>query len=130
MAFFYDERINLSDWLAGEIEDIPRYCREEVTVEAGAELQTGALLGIVTATGEYAEYDPDGTDGVQAFKGFLISTYLPGDTSASQKAVALVRGPASIKEAGIRWPSNAEAGDKTTVKAAMKALGFIIRQSA
>ncbi len=125
-----DESFKLSDWLAAETDRPYMFGREEADIEAGSEVRTGAMLGVVTATGEYAPYDPDATDGTQTIAGFLITDYLDGDTVAAQPGVVLVRGPATIKEAGLRWPDNADAGDKTTARAALAAKNIIIRQSA
>lgn len=125
-----DGHIRLSDWLQEETQSPTFFCREEGDIEAGSEVRTGAMLGKVTATGQWAPYDPDATDGTQTLAGFLITDYLDGDTVAAQPGVILSRGPAAVKEAGLRWPTNADAGDKTTALAALAAKNIIVRQSA
>jgi len=126
----FTEQNYLSDWLKGELESPKDFCREAITVLAGEELRTGAVLGTITATGKYVAYDPDATDGSQTAVGILITRSVPGDTSVDEEAVALVRGPAVIIEAGLTWLASVEAGDKTTALAALAVLGIRTRESA
>lgn len=114
----------LSDWLAAEADMPPFFCREEINVAGGEQLRSGALLGAAVG-GEYAAWAPGEEPG-----GFLISDYVSGETSGPQPAVALVRGPATIKEAGITWPDGTTDPQKETAKAALAELGIVFRQSA
>lgn len=125
-----DTHIRVTDWLAGEVQDPILYTRDTGIAEAGNEMRTGEILGVVTATGEYAPWNPDATDGTQTFKGFLFTDYVTGDTTGGTAVAVLTRGPAQVKSAGIRWPDNADSTDKNTAIAAMKALGILVRQSA
>lgn len=125
-----DSKVRLTDWLCGELQDPTYYTRDTGIAEAGNEMWNGEILGVVTATGEYAPWNPDATDGTQTFKGFLFTDYVTGDTDGGTAIAVITRGPAQVKSAGLRWPDNADSGDKTAAIAAMKALGILVRTSA
>lgn len=63
--------------------------REAVTVPAGAALSAGQVLGIVTATGEYAAYSNAATNGTEIAVGILYAP-LPA-SEAIRSGVAIVR---------------------------------------
>ncbi len=120
----FNEGFYLSDGLTGEAEDPDRYCRDNITVLAGEDLDSGAVLGKISATSKYVAWDPDASDGSQTVAGILIAG-VEGDTSIDQPAAALVRGPARINTAALSWKSNVDSGDKTAAYAALKALGIV-----
>lgn len=63
--------------------------RETVTVAASAALPAGQVLGVVTATGEYAAYNNAATDGTETAVAVL---YAPlADTAADRAAVVIAR---------------------------------------
>lgn len=91
--------------------------REAVTVSAGTALSAGQLLGIVTATGEYAPYNNSATNGTEIAVGIL---YAPLPASASPRAgVAVVR-IAEVSAARL-------SGLDTAGTADLKARNIIVR---
>lgn len=67
-----------------------RISREVVTIASGeGVLEAGTVLGVVTASGEYAAYDAGAADGSETAAGVLYSKV--DATSAAVDAVAIVR---------------------------------------
>ena len=63
--------------------------REAITVASGQDLVAGAVIGKVTASGYYAEWDPDAVNGSQTAVGILFDAV--DATSAATAGVAHVR---------------------------------------
>ena len=111
---------------AGEflISEANRYrARANITVLSGQNLPAGSVLGKITASGKYKDYDNAAVDGSQAAAGIL---YEAVDASGGDmKGVAIVR-DAEVDDDVINW--NAEVGaDITAGVADLLALGIIVR---
>jgi len=107
------------------------YCREDVTVLAGSgadrELSLGTVLGCITASGKVVALDLAGSDGSQTVYGvLLINVTAPDGEDAA--AIALVRGPAIVSDAGLVYPAGATLIQKATINTALAALGIVARQ--
>lgn len=63
--------------------------RDAITVKAGADLPSGQVLGIETATGEYAAYSNAANNGTEVAVGILYAP-LPASTNA-RAGVAIAR---------------------------------------
>lgn len=63
--------------------------RETINVAAGPALNAGQVLGLVTATGEFAPYDPDAEDGTQAAVAILYGPL--GESDIVRRGRAVVR---------------------------------------
>jgi hypothetical protein len=98
--------------------------REQVTLASGNNLAAGTVLGVVTASGKYAAFDQDADDGTEAAAGVL---YAAVDASGGDAdAVVLVR-DCEVDDGALGWPSDLEAGEKTTAVGELAALGIIVR---
>ena len=98
--------------------------REAVTVVSGQDLVAGAVVGIVTASGKYAEYDEAAVDGTEDAAGILFEAV---DASAADAAgVAIVR-DGTFNLAEVIWKSGASQGDIDAGVVDMTALGLIAR---
>jgi hypothetical protein len=98
--------------------------REAVTVASGQNLPAGAVLGMVTATGEYAEHDPAATDGTETAAAILL---YPTDASAAAVvATALVR-DCEVTATALAWITGATAQNKADGLAALATVGVIAR---
>ena len=98
--------------------------RETLTVLAGQDLQPGAVLGKVTASGKYKALDPAAVDGSEAAAGLL---YAAVDASAADaEGVAIVR-LAEVNAAELVWPDGITAGEKATALGQLAALDLIAR---
>lgn len=63
--------------------------RETINVAAGPALNPGQVLGLVTATGEFAPYDPAAEDGTQAAVAILYGQL--GESDIVRRGRAVVR---------------------------------------
>ena len=112
----------LNDWLKWEQENL--YSREQVTIASGNTIVKGQVLGIVTASGEYAAFDQDAADGTENAAGIAIDDY---DASAADvEGVAIVR-DAIVVEANLTFPADIDVAEQAAAMAELKALGIVTR---
>lgn len=97
--------------------------RENVTLASGQDLYPGAVLGKITATGKYTEYDNGASDGSQTAAGIL---YGRGDASAGDIAVTLIARDAEVNGNELLWGSES-GSDLTAGVADLLAAGIIVR---
>lgn len=84
--------IKLESMHAGEFllsEGAGNISREAIDVAAGPALEPGQVLGLVTATGEFAPYDPTAEDGSEAATAILFGPL--GESDVVRRARAVVR---------------------------------------
>jgi hypothetical protein len=112
----------LNDWLKWEQEN--HYSREKVTIASGNTIVKGQVLGIVTASGNYAAHDQDATDGTEAAAGIAIDDY--DASTADVEGVAIVR-DALVVEANLTFQPDIDAAEQVTAMAELKALGIVTR---
>lgn len=126
-ATVFTEGNNPGDWL--KWEDDGQYSRETVTLIAGAgDLKTGTVLGKITASGKYAQFDQDENDGTEAAAGVLL---LDTDASGSDDVeAAIIRRQAVVSQNGLTWPDDISGGEQTTAEAQLVALGILVREGA
>lgn len=117
---------NLGDLLKFEAPNL--YSRERTTVAAGQNLELGAVVGTITASGKTTRFDTAATDGSQVASGVLLEAC---DASLIDRddALVVVR-HAIVADATLVWPVEIDAADKAAAIASLKALGVLIRQSA
>lgn len=122
-----NEALNLGDLLKYE-DDCLNYSREQVTVAAGQNLELGAVVGRITATGKIARLDPAATDGTETPAGILLgacdATLIDRDDGLLLARHGIVASHAVI------WPAGITAPEKTAAIAALEVRGILIRQSA
>jgi len=63
--------------------------REAINVAAGAALETGQILGLTTATGEFAPYQPTAEDGTENAVAILYGPL--GESDVVRRGRAVVR---------------------------------------
>lgn len=80
-------------------EEDNRYSREAITVASGETLTVGAVLGKVTASGEYRLSAPGSSDGSQTPVAVLIQEDVDA-SAAAQTGVAIVR-HARVMKSGL-----------------------------
>lgn len=84
--------IKLEPMHAGEFllsEGAGNISRESINVAAGPALNPGQILGLLTATGEFAPYDPTAEDGTQTAVAILFGPL--GESDVVRRARAVVR---------------------------------------
>ena len=117
---------NLGDLLKVEAPNL--YSRERTTVAAGQNLELGAVVGSITASGKTTRFDPGATDGSQVASGVLLEAC---DASLIDRDDALVvLRHAIVADSTLVWPVAIDAANKAAAVASLKALGVLIRQSA
>jgi hypothetical protein len=84
--------------------------RESVTLLSGEDLDAGAVLGKVTASGKFKALDPAAIDG----------------SAADTEGVAIVR-LAEVHGGELVWPDGITAGERTTALGELAALTIIAR---
>lgn len=97
--------------------------RDVGTLAAGVvgTLPPGAVLGKITANGQFVQYNPANSDGSQAAAGILFEA---GAAGAQRTIIAR---DCEVKASQLAWFSGANASQIATAVAALKALGIIVR---
>lgn len=98
--------------------------REEITVVSGQNLGSMFVVGKVTASAKYAQYDNAAADGTQAAAGILIGAV--DASSADAKGVILAR-DAEVDYDTLQWKSAMSQNDKDAGVVDLTALGIIVR---
>ena len=91
--------------------------RENVTLLSGQNLKAGAVLGKITASGKYKEFNPDAGDGAETAAAILL---IDSDASAGDKQVAVIDCLAEVLSALLLWGSGVDTGEKTTALASLR----------
>ena len=115
----------VGDWLKFEAENL--YSREEVTIVSGQVLKTGHVVGKITASGKYAEYNNGAATGVEVAAGVLLFDV---DATGADKKGVIINRLAVVSDAGLTWKSDQDAAAKTAGLADLKALGVLTRTGA
>ena len=122
-----NEPLNLGDLIKYE-EDSLNYSRDQVTVESGQNLELGAVVGRVTATGKVKRFDPNATDGADLPAGILLGAC--NATLIERDDALLLARHAVVATHAVVWPTGITAEQKAAATAALEARGILIRQSA
>ena len=122
-----NEPLNLGDLIKYE-EDSLNYSRDQVTVESGQNLELGAVVGRVTATGKVQRFDPNATDGADLPAGILLGAC--NATLIERDDALLLARHAVVATHAVVWPTGITAEQKAAATAALEARGILIRQSA
>jgi hypothetical protein len=100
-----------------------RRSRDEIVIVSGQNLAAGAVLGKITASGKYKDYDNAAADGSQAAAAVLYDAV--DATGGDKPGVGILR-DAEVDGDMLNW--NAEVGgDITAGIADLLALGVLVR---
>ncbi len=98
--------------------------RENITILAGSgavrALTAGMVLGKVSASQKYVQFDQDAVDGSQNAAGILLTDVTAPD-GTDAKGAAIVRS-AEVNSAEIVWPSDITGPEQTAAEAQLDAL--------
>lgn len=129
MASLITEGDRPSDWLKREADSL--YSREEITVLSGqGALETGTVLGRVTANGKYKVVTAAAVDGSENAAAILI--YPVDATSADATGVVIAR-DAIVSNQGLIYGSDIDtANERAAVHADLAALNppILVREGA
>jgi hypothetical protein len=122
-----NEPLNLGDLLKYE-EDCLNFSRDQVTVAIGENLELGAVVGRVAASGKVKRFDPTATDGTEVPAGILLGAI---DASLIERDNGLLLARHGIVAThAVTWPVGITTAHKAAAIAALEARGILIRQSA
>lgn len=97
---------------------------EKATVASGQDLKAGHVLGVVTASGEYSEYDPANVDGTETAVAVLYDNV---DASGGAVEATIVTRDAEVNGAELVWFADATDNEKATGKSELADVGIIAR---
>jgi len=123
MSTVFTEPNTLGDLLKYEAPNL--YSRDQVTVLLGQNLDLGAVVGIVTASGKVKAIDPAASDGSEIAAGVLLQAC--DATSADTASVMLAR-HALVYDAALILPGGLTAGEKAAALNQLKSVGIVPRQ--
>jgi hypothetical protein len=98
--------------------------RDVGILESGQKLDTGAVLGKITASDKFVEYNPAGGDGSENVSAILFANV---DASSNDVDVTLIVRDAEYNSREIVFNVALTALEITTAEDALKALGLIGR---
>lgn len=98
--------------------------REEITVVSGQNLGSMFVVGKITASGKYAQYDNAAADGTQTAAGVLIGA--TDASAADAKGVILAR-DCEVDYDTLQWKTAMSQGDKDAGVVDLAAIGIIVR---
>jgi hypothetical protein len=100
---------------------------DDIVLVSGQNLAAGAVLGLITASGKYAEYDDDAVDGTEDAVAILYDAV--DASAADQPCVAIVR-DAEVNTDELVWEATQTAPQIANGIADLAALGIIARTTA
>lgn len=100
--------------------------REQVTIDNGADLAPGTVLGKITSGGKYIAADQDAGDGSETAVAVLCGWAYAA--SEEVQAVAIVR-DAEVNEEELIFAAANDAGEIAELKADLATVGIIVRPS-
>jgi hypothetical protein len=87
--------------LAPIVSELPMsMSRRTVTVAQGYDLEVGSVLGKETATGNYAPFDPNATDGTESA---AAVTLYPVNTLVNEVGAVVIDKSATLNAAELEW---------------------------
>ena len=125
-----EEGKNLGDLLNWELDR--NYCREVVTVASGQNLERGAIVGIVTATGfAKSVYLITGAqnevlDGSEVAVGMVLEDV---DATGGTKTAVIIARAAIVIADSVIFPAGATDAQKKKITGDLRATGILIRKT-
>lgn len=98
--------------------------RERIVVSSGQNLTAGAVVGKITATGEYAKYDNGASDGTEVAAGVLLAAV---DATAADKPGVIIARLAEVAKTGLVFDAGQDAAAQAAALVDLKALTIIAR---
>lgn len=98
------------------------YHNDAGTVITGQNLQTGHVVGLITASSKFTILAPAGADGSQTAAGIMFDAC--NATAADKAGVVMRRGPALVNGNDLVWPGGITGPQKTAAIAQLLVLGI------
>lgn len=122
MTLIARDNPRLSNMLKRELWSEQGYCRLAVTVNeaAAVDYKIGQVLGKVTASGKYVQYDDSVATGEETAAAIVLEDVsVPAGTDTT--VLVLVKGPAIVADGGLVFKAGV---DEDAAKAQLEALGI------
>lgn len=122
MTLIARDNPRLSNMLKRELWSEQGYCRKAVTVNeaAAVDYKIGQVLGKVTASGSYVQYDDAAETGEETAAAVVLEDVsVPAGTDTT--VLVLVKGPAIVADGGLVFKAGV---DEDAAKAQLEALGI------
>lgn len=97
--------------------------REQITLTSG-DYSAGTVLGIVTASGSYTQFNPAATNGSETAVAVLFDNV---DASTEDKPAVITARDAEVNSNLLEWIDGITDAQKTAAAAALATAGIIIR---
>ena len=117
-----NETNHAAEFLLGELPSC--LSRKEGTLASGNDLEAGAVLGVITASGKYAEHDPGAIDGTQDAVAVL---YAGVDASDADQDCVVVYKDAAVNDAELVFITGISAGDRADAITSLESVGIVAR---
>jgi len=95
------------------------------TLATGENLQAGSLVGVITASGEYARYNPANSDGTETVAGVLHQSV---DATDGAVDCVVVNKDAEVNGQVLTYSDGADADAIATANTELDALGIVVRR--
>ena len=99
--------------------------RETVTLAETQSVVPGAVLGKITASGEYGVLDPAASDGLETAAG--VAFYAATTEAAETTPLVIVARDAEVNQNCLEWPASITEAEITAAIEQLAALGIIAR---
>ncbi|MEJ2803844.1 head decoration protein [Comamonadaceae bacterium PP-2] len=98
--------------------------RQVVTLLLGNDLEPGAVLGKVTASGKYAAVDPAAEDGRETAAAILYDAV---DASTADQVAVVTARDSEVAADALSWKAGSSPAEIAAGVAALAAVGIIVR---
>lgn len=107
------ETQHTAEFIVSEAEGTRSRDQVTVTVPADTTWEAGLVLGKITATSKYVEYDNGNGDGTETAAAILYET-LVNETAAPVDVLAtVINADAEVREADLQWEAGQSGSDQT-----------------
>lgn len=122
------ERQHTGEFLLSEGEGTISRETATFTAAASTRYQPGHVLGLLTATGKWVEYDNAGSDGSESAYGVLYGEVdNTANLSGADFTVTVIRRLAEVRKADLQWFSAVIDADKTAAYVDLATQNIIAR---
>lgn len=116
-----------AEFMISEAEDYRSRDQVVVTVPANTTLNSGTVLGKITASSKFVRHAAGAADGSQNEAGVLFETLMNSTGSPVDYDAVNIARDAQVKQADLTYEDGADAAQITTSNAALAALGVVVR---
>ena len=105
------------------LEEVKGFSRDEAVIASG-KLDSGTVLGQITASGEWVQLDPSASDGSQTAKGILM---FRADASTEKKRRTITSRLTIVRDNCLIWPESITPAKKKSAISALETAHIIVR---